>query len=133
MRAMIVRAAIGILAAAVLAAVVLAGAYSHYFDDRGLDPRSYPMSAIDLHPPQSKNGIEYYGKLRLDVYINRDGIVDRVDAGQSTVPLDFREDAVRAFAQMRWEPGRKWGFRVKTVKRIEVNIEPPPGVEAAPR
>jgi hypothetical protein len=90
------------------------------------------LRGIELQPPQSKSGIEYFGKLRLDIFIDADGVVDHVDAGQSTVPPGLREDAIHAFSTVRWEPGRIWGVRVKSVKHVEVDLAPPPGVEATP-
>jgi hypothetical protein len=108
-------------------------AATHYFDSAGLDPRPYPLRGISFVPPKSKNGIDYFGKLRLDVYIREDGKVDHVDVLDSTIPLDLKAEAIRAFTEAAWEPGRKWGVRVKSVKRIEVDLTPPPGVEQAPR
>jgi hypothetical protein len=120
------RIATGLAATAAVALAILAEARSHYFEAGWLDLKPYPMQRIDLELPQEKNGIEYYGKLRLKVYINADGGVDRVEATQSTVPAKFRDDAVKAFSQVRWEPGRIWGIRVKSLKLIEVDYEPPP-------
>jgi hypothetical protein len=113
--------------AVVAAAAVLFFAFMrlHYFKAADLDARPYPMRGIDLEPPAARQGVEYYGKLRLDVYIGADGVVDHIDAGKSTVPLRFREQAAKAFAQTRWEPGRKWGMAVKSLKVVEVDFEPP--------
>jgi len=55
-----------------------------------------------------------------------------VEIGESTVPPETREAAIRAFSQARWEPGRKWGIRVKSVKRVEVDLTPPPNLQAPP-
>jgi Gram-negative bacterial TonB protein C-terminal len=119
------RIGMGIAVAVGLALVVLAVAHTHYFAASWLGLKPFPLRRIDLELPQTKNGIEYFGKVRLDVYINADGGVDRVDAAESTVPAKFRDDAVKAFSQARWEPGRIWGIRVKSVKRVEIDFEPP--------
>ena len=115
----------GLAATVAVALAVLAAARTHYFAASSLDVKPYPLRRVDLELPQEKNGIEYYGKLRLKVYINADGGVDRVEATQSTVPAKFRDDAVKAFSQVRWEPGRIWGIRVKSLKRVEIDFEPP--------
>jgi len=115
----------GFAAAIGLVLVLLAGAYSHYFAASWLGVKPYPLRRIDLELPEAKNGIEYYGKVRLKVYISADGVVDRVDATESTVPAEFRDEAVQAFSQARWEPGRIWRIRVKSLKRIEIDFEPP--------
>jgi hypothetical protein len=119
------RIAMGLAATVVVALAVLAVARVHYFSAGSLDLKPYPLRRIDLELPQEKNGIEYYGKLRLKVYINAEGGVDRVEATGSTVPAKLRDDAMKAFSQARWEPGRIWGFRVGSLKVIEVDYEPP--------
>jgi TonB family protein len=119
------RIAMGLAIAIALALALLAGAYTRYFAASWLSVKPYPLRRVDLELPQAKNGIEYYGTVRLEVYINADGGVDRVDAAASTVPAEFRDDAVKAFSQARWEPGRIWGIRVKSVKRVEIDFEPP--------
>jgi hypothetical protein len=129
-RQLLIRIAVGVGVMALVAAVLFGAATTHYFDTKWLDPRPYPLRAVELQPPKEKNGIEYYGKLRMDVYIDADGAVDHVDAHESLVPQAFRDEAARAFSQVRWEPGRLWGMRVKSVKRIEVDIDAPPGVNA---
>jgi TonB family protein len=115
----------GFAAAAGLALILLAGASTHYFAATWLSVKPYPLRRVDLELPQTKNGVEYYGTVRLRVYINADGEVDRVDATESTVPASFRDDAVKAFSAARWEPGRIWGIRVNSVKRVEIDFEPP--------
>ena len=122
----------GLAAVGGLALILLAGAYTHYFAASWLGLKPYPLRRVDLELPQTKNGIEYYGRVRLKVYINADGVVDRVDATESTVPAKFRDDAVKAFSQARWEPGRIWGIRVKSLKLIEIDFEPPVTVLGQP-
>lgn len=113
---------------AVLAVVLLAcAAYLrlHHFTAAELDMKAYPLRGIDLPPPRGRDGVDYYGKLRMDVYIAADGVVEHIDTDRSTVPASFREEAVRAFSDVRWEPGRKWGVKVPSVKVVEVDFEPP--------
>lgn len=116
-------------AAAVILAGVIAGAALamrlHHFGEAHLDHRPYPLRAIALQPPEERNGIEYYGRLRLQVLIGADGTVDGVEAMESTLPAAFQDLAIRAFREARWEPGRKWGLAVGTRKVVEVNFPPP--------
>ena len=132
MKSILIRIVTVVAVAALLALAAFGFAKVHYFESSGLDPRPYPLQGLFFSPPKSKNGIEYFGKLRLDVYIGEDGKVDRVEMLDSTVPLALRDEAVRAFSQVRWEPGRLWGLRVKSVKRVELELTPPPGVEQSP-
>jgi hypothetical protein len=55
-----------------------------------------------------------------------------VEVLDSRVPQRLRDIAVSAFSQARWEPGRKWGLRVKSVKEVEVDVEPPAGALGQP-
>ncbi len=90
-----------------------------------VDRKPYPMRRIDLEFPPVEKGIEYYGKLRIDVYIGRDGATDRVEVVGSNVPARFTADAVRALEQASWEPARIGWRKVRSVKRYEVDFEPP--------
>ena len=101
--------------------------HARYFPASELDKKPYPMRRVDLDFPPVKDGIEYYGKLRIDVYINSTGGVDRVEVVDAKVPARLRDIAVNAFSQTRWEPGRKWGMRVKSLDVVEVEFEPPAG------
>ena len=97
-----------------------------------LDHAPYPLRRIDLDPPQAAGGVEYYGKLVFDLYIGRSGRVDRVEMREATLPSEIGERFVAAFREARWQPGRKAGREVRSVKRVEVVLEPPPGAARAP-
>jgi len=117
-----------VVGALLLAALAIAGfSWTHYFDAAGLDPRPYPLRAVEIRPPVQPDGIEYFGKMRMDVYIDAEGKVDRIEVRDNTLPQKVRDDAVKAFSTAPWEPGRKWGVRVKSVKRIEIDLDPPRG------
>ncbi|HXF79705.1 MAG TPA: hypothetical protein VN598_12625 [Usitatibacter sp.] len=122
------RAAAGVLAVAA-AAVLAAGIFlrTHHFTANEVNTRAIPWRDVDLTPPKGRNGVDYYGKLRLDIYIAANGAVERIDTAGSTVPQAFRQEAVKAFSSVGWEPAHKWGIRVPSVKRVEVDFEPPVG------
>jgi len=132
MQRILIRAATALGIAALVAIAAFGYMTTHYFDSKDLETRPYPLNGISFAPPKSRNGIEFYGKLHLDVYIDAAGKVDRVELLDSTVPLDLRDEAVKSFTLARWQPGRKWGMAVKSVKRIEVDLEPPPGLNRSP-
>jgi len=96
-----------------------------YYPVAEVDRKPYPMRQVDLGFPSPEKGIEYYGKLRIDVYIGRDGATDRVEVLGSNVPARFPAAAVRALEQASWEPARMGWRRVKSVKRYELDFEPP--------
>jgi TonB family protein len=96
-----------------------------YLPAAELDARPYPLAQVDPEYPVTADGAQYYGKLRLNVYIAASGKVDRVEVIESGVPAGFRDAAVRAFAESRWEPGRKASRAVRSLKAVEVSFEPP--------
>jgi hypothetical protein len=122
------------IALGIAAALALFLAYegTRHFPAGELDRKPYPMRRIDLGFPPGEKGIEYYGKLRMNVYIDSRGRVERVEVLDSRVPARLRDIAVNAFTRMAWEPGRKWGIRVKSVKEVEIDFEPPPGARERP-
>ncbi len=103
-----------------------------YLPASELDAKPFPLQAVDLQMPKAGSGAEYYGKLRLKVFISAAGGVDRVEVAEATVPPALRDSAVKAFSEVRWEPARKAGKRVKTVKVVEVDFQPPPEGQRAP-
>ena len=109
----------------------LAAAYAwlwapwRYFTAKEVHHAAAPMHDVGLHFPPAPEGVDYYGILRLDLYIDARGHVDRVEVVSSTVPAAFRDDAVRAFEATPFDPAVRFGMPVKSVKRIEVRYEPP--------
>jgi len=98
---------------------------ARYFPANEVDRKAFPLRRIDLDFPETREGVDYFGTLRLDVLINERGGVDRVEVIEATVPPAFRDMAVRAFATARFEPAVKDGRKVKSVKRVEVRFAPP--------
>ena len=119
------------LAVAVLAAVAAVGLWMHwrtpsrYFAASEVDHVATPLGDIGLAFPPARGGIDYYGTLRLALYIDEDGRVDRVEVLESTVPVSFRDEAVQRFAATRFEPATRKGRGVKSVKKVEVRFDSP--------
>ncbi len=99
----------GIAVVTLMAVVAVGAVTTHYFDAKGLDPRPYPLHGIELDAAQERAASSTTASCSLDVYIDADGVVDHVDAAQSRCRTKFRDEAVRAFSEVRWEPGRKVG------------------------
>jgi hypothetical protein len=122
------------LAAAIALAVVLAlaGGWwwwqqppARYFELKEVERAAYPLKRIDLEHPPGREGVDYYGTLRMDVMIDHRGGVDAVEVRQATVPAAFRDAAVKAFGEARYEPAVREGRKVKSVKRVEVRFAAP--------
>jgi hypothetical protein len=122
------------LAVLVLAGIAVAWAleYTRYRTARELEHSPYPLRRIDIDPDPVVGGVEYVGRIRLDLYIGRDGRVHRVEVLESTLPPVLAQRAIDAFSAARWQPGRKDGRELPSVKRVEVEFEPPAGVRRAP-
>ena len=123
------------LAGAAIAAVAIAGACAwmwapwRWFAASEVSRVAYPLRDVGLAFPPGREGVDYYGTLRMDVYIDAEGRVDRVRVLESSVPASFRDGAVRAFEATRFDPAVRFGRPVKSVKRVEVEFKPPaPGV-----
>ena len=119
------------VAALALAAVVAAAlgwierVPARYFPESEVNRKAYPLRRIDLPYPDAREGVDFYGTLRMDVWIDERGDVDHVDVLRSTVPARYRDASVKAFATARWEPALRDGRKVKSVKRVEVRFAPP--------
>ncbi len=121
---------------AMLMALGLAGAgwmtieELRYLEPAELDRKPYPMRRVDLDPIEARNGVEYFGKVKLRIYIQKGGSVDHVDVVNSTLPPDATQKAVKAFTDTQWEPGMKSGRSRRSVNVVEVNFEAPtPGID----
>ena len=118
------RAAI-LAGAAFIALAALAAAWwlhvpSRYFPANEVDHVASPLRAVDLSFPE--NAPEIYGTLRMNLFINERGLVDRVEVLESTVPPSFRDYAVGVFSATRFDPAQRGGRAVKSVKKIEVRF-----------
>ena len=98
---------------------------SRYFTAAEVEHVATPVRRLELEFPKGREGIDYYGTLRMDVLIDEKGHVDRVDVIQSTVPRDFRDHAVQVFSTAVFEPAQRNGRPVKSVKKVEVKFAPP--------
>ena len=113
------------MAAAAVAMAARALVAWHHFPERYLSRRPYPMRGIDLQAPRTPEGVEYYGAVRLTILIDAHGRVEDVQPGATTLPPTFVETAAKAFSSVDWEPGRFHGLRVRTLKVVEVDFQPP--------
>jgi len=118
-------------AAALALFVVLLAAYAwlwtpwRYFPASEIKRAAFPMRDVGLQYPPGREGVDYYGTLRLDLYISERGHVDRVDVVEASVPESFRASAVKAFAATPFAAAVRYGRRVKSIKRVEVTFAPP--------
>ena len=96
-----------------------------YFPASEVARPAMPMQGLRLQYPPGREGVDYYGTLRLDVYIDERGHVDRIEVLESTVPESFRAAAMERFRVTPFEAARRYGLPVKSVKRVEISFAPP--------
>jgi hypothetical protein len=107
---------------------------SRYYGASEVEHAAHPLRRIDIEPAGADAGIEYFGVVRMDLYIGRDRVVERVEVPHSTVLPAVRDRVVRAFTSARWQPARmRDGREVRSVKRVQVDFEPPAGARAPMR
>jgi len=95
-----------------------------YFTAREVDVRAEPLNEVDLVYPVLAYQHRTRGKVRLDIYINQDGAIDRVEVAHAAPPGIFEEAALAATHALRFSPATKWGRPVKSRKSIEVIFDP---------
>lgn len=127
----------GLVAGVLLAVAIAAYAWLwtpwRYFPASELARPAAPTRDLRLQFPPGREGVDYYGTLRFDVYIDERGRVDRIDVLESTVPESFRAAALARFRMTPFEPAVRYGRAVKSVKRVEVSFVPPVnGLEGGP-
>lgn len=99
---------------------------STYFAANEVDHVAAPLRGIELDFPETKLGADLYGTLRMNVFIDHHGVVDRIDVLESTVPPSYREYAIAVFRATRFEPAKRGGRAVRSVKKVEVVFKPAP-------
>jgi hypothetical protein len=100
-----------------------------YYRPQELDHPPHPLEHVSVKYEPIPGRAEYYGKVRLEIYLSSRGKVDRIDVPLANVPPAYRDAAVKAFTEVGWEPGIKGGRKVKSMLPIEVEYEPPPSAE----
>jgi protein TonB len=95
-----------------------------YFTAREVDVRAEPLNEVDLVYPKRAYQHRTRGQVRLTLYINQDGELDKVDVVHAVPPGVFEEAALEAARALRFSPATKWGRPVKSVKTIEVTFDP---------
>ena len=107
---------------------------SRYYLTRELDVRPGILNRVEPPYPEAALRRGLSGTVRVRLFINETGAVDRVETVRAEPPGYFEQSAERAFRAARFTPGKKGTRAVKSQMLIEVSFEAPPGVlRGAPR
>jgi protein TonB len=102
------------------------------------DSRHYPANELDARPgikvrvnpdyPARAARENVSGKAVVRLYIDANGMVERVEVERATPPgYGFEDAAATAFSGARFSPAMKDGKRVRALMRIEVSFDAPTG------
>ena len=95
-----------------------------YYGPREVEVRAEPLNEVDLVYPKVAYEKRTRGRVRLNIYINQDGGIDRVEVVEAVPRGVFDEAALEATQALRFSPATKWGRAVKSRKTIEVVFDP---------
>jgi TonB family protein len=97
-----------------------------------VEPDYYPASDLEARPtPEAPVVIPFpdvplhaqKGKAILVLYINADGIVEKIEIAKSELPVEFEKTAIDTFMRAKMSPGIKNGKPVPSRTKIEVEFE----------
>jgi TonB family protein len=97
-----------------------------YYRTRELDVRPGIMTRVEPDYPEPAARRLVAGSVRIELYIDEAGRVERVQTLQADPPGYFEESTQRAFLAARFTPGMKDGRPVKVKIRLEVKFGSPP-------
>jgi TonB family protein len=102
-----------------------------YYATRELDVRPGIMTRVEPEYPEAAARRFLSGSVRLQLYIEADGRVSRVEILRADPPGYFEESTMRAFGAARFSPGMKDGKPVAAQMTLEVSFDAPPPTPAA--
>ena len=107
-----------------LALLPVIKAEEDYLRPSEVDVRAQPVHMPALVYPEKAQRMRIGGLVRLRVYLNESGKIDRVNVVAANPPGVFEEAALRALLATSFAPAQKNGHAVKSQKLIEINFDP---------
>jgi len=89
-----------------------------YLPQESLSRAAVPENEIDLQDLQPPGA----GSFKMQVWINSQGKVTRVDLEESDVPSWFTDQVVDRFKKSWFKPGQRDEKPVASIMRVEVNF-----------
>jgi len=106
----------------------------HYFRSSELERRPFPLTRIEVPPPEA--GSIAAGSVIIRLRISESGRVEDAKIVMGTGIAEFEAAALREFSRAQFYPGYRNNLAVRSEMLIEVTLRPPAGGnprEAAPR
>jgi len=107
-------------------AVDLLVPFENYLDVNQVDIRAEPVNDVPLTYPIAAYVTKIHGVVRLRLFINEQGQLDRIDLIDATPKGIFEQDAIATVNKLYFHPATRHGRAVKSQKTIEVIFDPRP-------
>ena len=98
---------------------------SHYFRSSELERRPFPLTRIEIPPPDSIEA--QAGSVIIRLRISESGRVEDSKIVMGTGIAEFEAAALREFSRARFQPGYRNNLAVRSEMLIEVTLQPPAG------
>jgi TonB family protein len=95
-----------------------------YFRSGEVDRRAEPLNEVDLVYPLQAFRMRQRGFVRVELFVNEQGHIDKIAVEESSPPGIFEEAALEAARAQQFSPAMKDGRPVKIRMRIEIVFDP---------
>ena len=95
------------------------------------EPRYWPAAGLEVRPQIMSHVMPEYpadvpagvrGRVVLELFISKDGTLDRIRVARAEPRGRFEQAAIKAFSRARYAPGKRKGQAVPSLMRIEVTF-----------
>jgi len=97
----------------------------YYFKASELERRPFPITGIEVPPPESADAVT--GSVMIRLRISESGRVDDARIMMGTGIAEFEASALREFSRAQFHPGYRGNLPVRSEMLIEVTLRPPAG------
>jgi protein TonB len=105
--------------------------FDSYLNMNEVDVRAEPANDVPLPYPVVAYMRRIPGVVRLNLFINEEGKLDRIDLIDATPKGIFEKDAIDTVSKLHFYPATRYGRPVKSQKTIEVVFDPNPMLDRA--
>jgi TonB family protein len=112
-------------------AVDLPVPFDRYLSVDEVDIRAEPANDVRLTYPVAAYVRRIPGVVQLNLFINEEGKLDRIDLIDATPKGIFEKDAIDTVSKLHFYPATRYGRPVKSQKTIEVVFDPNPMLDRA--
>lgn len=97
----------------------------YYFKASELERRPFPLTRVEVPPPESGDAVA--GSVMIRLRISENGRVEDAKIMMGTGIAEFEASALREFSRAQFHPGYRGNLPVRSEMLIEVTLQPPAG------